>query len=183
MTFSGSVKRYLSLVLIISLLGVLAGTAAACEEFDQWVTPAPTSQPEETTETPTPIPTQTPTPTPTTISTEDIAILTVYEHLLSQADSHQAKAYLASFYATSNEWRANSELFKDGTTIWYVVVDMTDVEEWEERDYWQQASWFVFKDGSVIPSQRLQANALRIEADLQELSLEPDEIPVNGNGE
>jgi hypothetical protein len=34
----------------------------------------------------------------------------------------------------------------------------------------------VYKDGRVIPSNRLEANALRIEADLQELSFQPSEL-------
>jgi hypothetical protein len=50
---------------------------------------------------------------------------------------------------------------------------MTEVEAWEWRPYWQQASWFVFPNGEVMPSNRIQANALRIEADLQELSPQP----------
>ena len=58
--------------------------------------------------------------------------------------------------------------------MWYIVVDMTGIEAWEERPYWQQAGWFVLQDGKVIPSHRLQANALRIEADLQELSSKPE---------
>ena len=101
-------------------------------------------------------------------------MLAVYEHLLSQAESYQAKVYLADFYTTCDNWSARSELLKDGTGLWYVTVDMTDVVGWREKPYWQQASWLVVKkDGKVIPSNRFQANALRIEADLQELSLQP----------
>ncbi len=93
--------------------------------------------------------------------------------MLSLSESHDAKAYLAEFSAASDNWSAQSELFKDGSSIWYVKVDMSGAENWQEKPYWQQASWFVYKDGRVIPSNRLQANALRIEADLQELSLPP----------
>ncbi len=154
-------KRYLTPVLIITLLAVLGLTITGCEDFGQFPPPEP---PEEK-----PVKVV----TPTVISTEDRAILAVYENLLSQAESPEAKAYLAEFYTVCDNWSAESELFKDGTSIWYILVDMTSVEEWEWRPYWQQASWFVLKDGKVIPSNRLQANALRIEADLQELSLQP----------
>jgi len=152
---------YISSILIVTLLGVLAWAATGCENFEQWTPPQP---PEEKTEVEVP---------PITVETEDRAILAVYEHLLSQAESYKAKAYLANFYATCDKWSAESELFKDGTSMWHVVVDMTDVEAWKERPYWQQASWFILQDGKVIPSNRFQANALRIEADLQELSLPP----------
>ena len=91
--------------------------------------------------------------------------MAVYEHLLSQAEEYQAKNYLASFYTTCDNWTAKSEFFKDGTCVWYVVVDMAGIEAWKERAYWQQAGWLVFQDGKVIPSNRLKANALRIEAD------------------
>ena len=154
-------KRCIKPILIIALLAALLLTATGCEDFGQFPPPTP---PEEK-------------PEPekvvrlSVISTEDRAVLTVYEHLLSQAESHKAKIYLAEFYATCDNWSAESELFKDGSSIWYVLVDMTDNETWELRPYWQQASWFVLRDGKVMPSNRLQANALRIEADLQELSL------------
>ena len=104
------------------------------------------------------------------ITTEDRAILAVYEHLLGQAGSHQAKAYLADFYAVCDNWKAESELLKDGTSLWYVTVDMSHAAAWQERSYWQQASWLVYKEGRVIPSTRFQASALRIEADLEQLS-------------
>ena len=109
----------------------------------------------------------------TFINSEDRSTLAVYEHLLSLAQSHEAKAYLAEFSAASDNWGAKSELFKDGSSIWYVKVDMSEVHDWKAKPYWQLASWFVYQDGRVIPSNRLQANALRIEADLQELSSPP----------
>ena len=155
-------RRYLKPVLIITLLAALVLPVTGCEDyFDQF---SPAEPPEEKPEK---------VVTPTDISTEDRAILAVYEHLLSQAESYKAKAYLADFYTACDNWSAESELFKDGTSLWYVLVDMSGVEAWEWRPSWQQASWFMFPDGKVMPSNRLQANALRIEADLQELSLQP----------
>lgn len=157
-------NKTISPILIITLLVVLAWTVTGCEDFEQWSPPPPEEKTAEKTEVEAP---------GITVKTEDRAILAVYEHLLSQAESYKAKAYLANFYATCDNWSAESELFKDGTSIWHVVVDMTDVEVWKERTYWQQASWFILQDGKVIPSNRFQANALRIEGDLQELSLPP----------
>jgi len=152
-------KRCVGLVFVVTVLAVLAGAVAACENFDQWSSTKPS---EERTEVQAP---------PTAIKTDDRAILAVYENLLSQAKNSEAKVYLADFYATCDKWSAKSELFKDGTSVWHVILDMTDIEAWYERPYWQQASWFVLDDGKVIPSNRFQANALRIEADLQELSV------------
>jgi hypothetical protein len=162
-------KRYLQPFLIITLLMVMAFTATGCEDFGTFPPPeVPQEEPEEV------VPS-------TFITSEDRAILAVYEHLLSLAESYEAKDYLAEFSTTSDNWSAKSELLRDGTSIWYVVIDMTDIEDWEGRPYWQQASWFVYKNGKVIPSNRLQANALRIEADLQELSLqaEPEGEPTD----
>ena len=170
MTLTNWNKRYLGPILIISLLAVLALTVTGCEDFEQW-SPTPPLEPEEKVEVKVP---------PIAIRTEDRAILAVYEHLLSRAEGYQAKAYLASFYATCDNWRAKSELFKDGTSVWYVVVDMASIEAWEERPYWQLAGWFVFQDGRAMPSNRLKANALRIEADLQELSLQPKPLKAEG---
>jgi len=155
-------RRYLKLGLIITLLLILLLAATGCEDFGTFPPPEPPEEkPEEK------------IAHPTFINSEDRATLAVYEYLLSLAVSHEAKTYLAEFSAASDNWSAKSELFKDGTSIWYVRVDMTSVEVWEEKSYWQQAGWFVYQDGRVIPSNRLQANALRIEADLQELSLQP----------
>ena len=63
-------------------------------------------------------------------------------------------------------------LFQDGSSNWVVTVDMSGVEPWEWPPYWRQASWNVFRDGRVIPSSKHEGNALRIEAELQELSLQ-----------
>jgi hypothetical protein len=154
-------------VLIIALLAALLGVFTACEDMGY---PSSTSEekPETVKETST-----------TIINTRDAALLAVYQRLLEQAESYEAKIYMADFYAACDNWTATSEIFKDGSGTWQVQVDMTSQETWQYRPYWQQASWFVFKDGEVIPSNSFKANALRIEADLQALSLklqqEPDE--------
>ncbi len=146
---------------VIITLSAMVITIAGCEDFGTLPAPElPAQEPEKPVST-------------TFINTEDRATLAVYEHLLSLAESHEAKAYLAEFSAASDNWSAESELFKDGSSIWYVKVDMSGVENWKEKPYWQQASWFVYQDGRVIPANRLQANALLIEADLQELSPSP----------
>ena len=164
MTLTNLNKRYIRPILIISLLAVLVLTVPGCEDFG--LPPMEPSEPENKTEVEMP---------PTVVTTEDRAILAVYEHLLSQAESYQAKLYLADFYATCDNWMAESELLKDGTRLWYVTIDMTDVKVWREKLYWRQASWLILrKDGKVMPSNRFQVNALRIEADLQELSLQPE---------
>jgi len=155
-------KRYIKLILFITLLVVLAWTVTGCEELGFPSPTAPAETTEETAEVVAP---------PTTVTTEDRATLAVYGHLLSQAKSYQAKVYLADFYTTCDKWSAKAELLRDGTSVWYVVVDMTHIKIWREKPHWQQAGWFVFQDGKVMSTSRLEANALRIEADLQELSL------------
>jgi hypothetical protein len=152
-------RPYASLTVIIMLLAVVI-TASGCQDYTFPAPEQPSPEPEK--------------PAPTTfINSGDRATLAVYEHLLSLAVSHEAKDYLAEFSAVSDNWSAESELFKDGSSVWYVTVDMNEVDNWQEKPYWQQAGWFVYQDGRVIPSNRLQANALRIESDLQELSLPP----------
>jgi len=153
-------RRYASLTVIIMLLAMVI-TTTGCQDFGTFPTPEqPAPEPEKPTST-------------IYINSGDRATIAVYEHLLSLAVSHEAKDYLAGFSAVSDNWSAESELFKDGSSVWYVTVDMSEVDNWQEKPYWQQASWFVYQDGRVIPSNRLQANALRIESDLQELSLPP----------
>ena len=154
------IGRYYILFIAIIILLTMVMTVSGCADY---TFPTPEPQPQEP-EKPA---------TTTFINSEDRAVLAVYEHLLSLAESHEAKAYLAEFSAVSDNWSAKSELFKDGSSIWYVKADMSGVEDWTKEAYWQQASWFVYQDGRVIPSNRLQANALRIEADLQELSVPP----------
>ena len=82
--------------------------------------------------------------------------------------------YLSDFYTSCDNWTAQSDYFRDGTSTWHVSVNMTGVEDWAHRPYWQQASWLVFKNGEVIPSNLYRANALRIEADLLALSPAPE---------
>ncbi len=152
--------RYYILFIAIIMLLTMTIAVSGCEDYSFPTPETPQPEPEKPATT-------------TFINSEDRAVLAVYEHLLSLAESHEAKAYLAEFSAASSNWSAKSELFKDGSSIWYVKVDMSGVKGWTEKEYWQQASWFVYQDGRVIPSNRLQANALRIEADLQELSVPP----------
>ena len=153
-------RRYIGSILVVILLAVLAGVVTGCE-LGQFPSANVTAQK--------PVKVA----PPTVISTKNDALLAVYQHLLSQAESYEAKMYLADFYTNCDNWSAKSEFFKDGSGTWYIVIDMTSNETWKLRPYWQQASWFVFKDGKVIPSNRIQGNALRIEADLQELSVAP----------
>jgi hypothetical protein len=156
-------KKFIKPVLIIALLAALLGTFTACEElgYPSSTTPAEEPEPE-------------PVTSPTFINTKDAALLAVHQQLLSQAEGYEAKLYLADLYANSDNWSAESEFFKDGSGTWYVVVDMTGISTWELLPHWQQASWFVLKDGEVVPSNHFRANALRIEADLQALSPEPN---------
>jgi hypothetical protein len=159
-------KKLIKPVLIIALLAALLLSFTACEDMG-FPPPSTPTTPEEAP------PEQ--AASPTVIMTKDAAMMAVYQKLLSQAESYEAKMYLADFYASCDNWTAVSEYFKDGSSTWYVTVDETDNEDWELRPYWQQASWFVFKDGKVVPSNHFQANALRIEADLQALSAEREQ--------
>ena len=158
-------KRHLKPALIIILLGLALGMVSGCADLGYPPVEPPAEKP-ATVEKVKP---------PTAIVTGDRAILAVYEHLLSRAGSAEAKMYLAEFYTVADNWHAETELFKDGGSIWYVMVDMTGSEIWEGRPYWRTASWFILQDGQVIPSNRLEANALRIEADLEGLSIETEE--------
>jgi len=108
------------------------------------------------------------------ISTADEAKMAVYQRLLECAESYDAKIYLSDFYTYCHNWSVQSEYFKDGSDIWLIAVDMTGESNWEHNPYWQRAGWFVYRDGKVIPSNLFQANALRIEADLQLLSTEQE---------
>jgi len=108
------------------------------------------------------------------VGTADEAKLAVYQRLLERAESYDAKIYLSDFYTYCNNWSVQSEYFKDGSDIWLVAVDMTGESGWAHNSYWQRAAWFVYRDGKVIPSNLFQVNALRIEADLQSLSIVPE---------
>ena len=157
---AGFSRRSMKLIAVITLLVMLILPINGCADFQPTPSPEPAEKPAVQ-------------KTPTIINTEYSATMAVYEHLLARAEGYEAKTYLADFYATCDNWTATSELLKDGTTVWYVEVDMTGTRHWREKLYWQQASWLVARDGKVIPSRRFRVNALRIEADLQELSLPP----------
>jgi len=146
------------LILFIVLLAALLGTVVACEELGF----SPSDNTKETTE-----PESTEDSGPVATNTKDAAVLAVYRHLLEKAVTDEAKSYLADFYTACDNWYAEAEYFKDGSQVWNVVVDMTDEPLWELPPHWQLASWFILKTGEVIPSNLFQANALRIEADLQ----------------
>jgi len=154
-------KRSIKSAMVFILLAGLLTAAVACADLG-----FPSTQPQEK-----PAPEK--VTVPTDVNNRDTALLAVYQHLLGQADSSEAKLYLADFYTVCDNWTAVAEYFKDGSGTWYVAVDMTEVKPWQELPYWQQASWFVFRDGKVIPTNLPEANALRIEADLQALSPQP----------
>lgn len=156
-------KKVLKSIFVIAMLAVLLVMASSCEDMG-----FPSAAPQET-----PEPEPAKTTSATVIKYKDAAILAVYQRLLGEAGSYDAKIYLSDFYTTCDNWTAQSDYFKDGSGTWHVVVDMTGAEDWAFHPYWQQASWLVFKDGEVIPSNLFRANALRIEADLQSLSPDP----------
>jgi len=157
-------KKAFKSIFVIAILAALLMAVTSCEEMG-----FPSATPQET---PEPEPAQ--TTSSTVINTRDTAKLAVYQHLLDLTGSYDAKMYLSDFYTTCDNWTAQSDYFKDGTGTWHVSVNMTDVENWAFRPYWQQASWLVFKNGEVIPSNLYRANALRIEADLLALSPAPE---------
>ncbi len=150
--------KYLRLLLIIPLLLLLL-TTVGCEDFfgDTQTT---TEEPVETQEEPSAI----------VINTGERAILAVHEHLFHLAESYEAKRYLADFYTADESWAAESNLFQDGTVVWYVTAMRTNMAVRGSITEWQEVVWLVFRDGVVIPSNRAKANSLRIEATLQELS-------------
>ncbi len=161
MRFTGWTKRATKCLMVMVILVALPGTLTACQDlFPPSAAPQPGTSPQITTGA-------------TIITTRDDALLAVYQHLLGLAETYEAMTYLADFYTVCDNWSAESEFFKDGSGTWHVTVDMTGVKNWTRKPYWQQASWYVVKDGKVIPSNRFEGNALRIEADLQELSLQP----------
>ena len=121
-------KTLRKLILTSALLVLTMLMTTGCQDFGAFPPPElPEDKPEETAPT-------------TFISSEDRAVLAVYEHLLNQAESYEAKTYLAEFSATSDNWTAISELYKDGSNIWYVSVDMSGVTGWTEKSYWKQAN-------------------------------------------
>lgn len=165
--FAKSCIKPLLLIIPLSLLALtITGCAEdfGCENFNQW---SPTTPTEPTAEVEKPTPSK-------VITTADRAFLAVHEHLLTLAEGYQAKQYLADFYVSCEDWTAESVLFKDGTSVWYVYIEITNTAMLTEEPYWEEASWLVFEDGKVIPARLSQANALRIEADLQQLSMQPE---------
>ena len=159
MKFTNLKKKIITSVLILSLLTIMLLTVTACEEFG--LSGGTTEATTETNDS-------------SIITTGEEADLAVYRHLLELADSPEAKVYLADFYTSCYNWNVQSEYFKDGSGIWLVEVDMTAESNWDFNPYWQRAGWFVYQDGKVIPSNLFKNNALRIEADLQELSPEAE---------
>ena len=155
------ISNLIKTIIVISLLVALLLTVVSCEGmgFPATTSTSDTNSSESSN-----------TDGAAVVSYKDAAILAVYQHLLDLAGSPDAKLYLADFFTACDNWNAVSEYFKDGSGTWHVVVDMSETADWEYDSYWQQASWFVFRDGRVIPSNLFQGNALRIEADLQRQS-------------
>ena len=168
-------KSYVKPILIITMFAVLTLALIGCEDISKDFGCEATGQDFgcEPTGGGSDFGCESLTTTTTGITTEDKAILAVQEHLMAQAESSEAKLYLADFYTTCDDWSAESETFEDGTSVWHVVIKRTSMTFLTERPYWEQASWFVFKDGKIMGTNRFQANALRIEADLQKLSPSP----------
>ena len=165
---SASKFRLTKTLALAGLLLVLVFTFTGCDELGF-------PPPEATSPAATPTPAEEPAPkAKSLVTTADTAILRVYEHLLELAESHQAKDYLAEFYAMADNWAAETELFVDGSSLWYVSVDMTDESSWAGEAHWQEAGWYILQSGDVMPAERSSANALRIEADLQRLSVETE---------
>ena len=155
MNFISRKKKILASILAVSLLIVVMLTATGCESLGLGGTT--TDEPTDTEDA-------------GVITSGEEAELAIYQRLLALADGSEAKVYLADFYTNCYNWSVQSEYFRDGSATWLVSVDMTGEADWQHESYWQRAGWFVFKDGSVIPANLFQVNALRIEADLQALS-------------
>ncbi len=161
MKITGKKGKLILSILAISLLIIMALSITACQDLVS----SGDSEEEET---------DTLSTSDNIVSTADEAKLAVYQRLLERAESYDAKIYLSDFYTYCHNWSVQSEYFKDGSDIWLVEVDMTGESNWEHETYWQRAAWFVYRDGKVIPSNLFQVNALRIEADLQLMSIEPE---------
>lgn len=144
-------------ILVVSVLIVMLLSITACQDLGL--------SGDNTEETP-----DTAATAANTVNTASEAKLAVYQRLLEQAESYDAKLYLSDFYTYCHNWSVQSEYFKDGSDIWLVAVDMTGEANWSHNSYWQRAGWFVYQDGKVIPANLFQVNALRIEADLLSLS-------------
>lgn len=103
------------------------------------------------------------------VLSEDRAILAVQEYLLSKAASSRAKTYLTDLYASGAKWTAKGDLLNDGTRVFNVTLTVDNPGP-QAKPYWKRAIWTVFSDRKVLPSPQYEANALRIETDLQGLS-------------
>jgi len=161
MKITGKKGKLIISILVVSLLTVMLLSITACDSL---------GLSGETT----PATTETVSTGGNSIGTADEAKLAVYQRLLERAESYDAMIYLSDFYTYCYNWSVQSEYFKDGSDIWLVAVDMTGESDWDHNSYWQRAAWFVYRDGKVIPSNLFQVNALRIEADLQLLSIVPE---------
>lgn len=159
MKITGIKSKLIISMLVVSLLTVMLLLITSCQDLGLSGDTTP-----ETTKA---------TTGDTTVTTSDEAKMAVYQRLLAQAESYDAKIYLSDFYTYCTNWNVQSEYFKDGSDIWLVEVDMTAESTWDHNPYWRHAGWFVYRDGKVVPSSLFEVNALRIEADLQSLSTVP----------
>lgn len=156
MKFTSKKSKLIISILVLSLLAATLFSVTACQDLGlSGNSTEETEEPEDTGDN--------------FIGTADEAKLAVYQRLLEKADSYDAKIYLSDFYTYCDNWRVQSEYFKDGSDIWLVEVDMTGEPDWDLNPHWRHAGWFIHRDGEVIPSNLFQVNALRIEADLQSL--------------
>ena len=151
--FNSQKKTLFAVIILLLIIVTMMFTAGACEDLGLGGTSGSTDTEENG-----------------FYSTPEEVELAVYRHLLEQAESSEAKIYLSDFYSYSHNWVVQSEYLRDGSETWLVSVDMTGETDWPHKSYWQRAGWFVLKDGSVIPANIFQLNALRIEADLKQLS-------------
>lgn len=94
------------------------------------------------------------------------AILAVLAMLNSEAKSNAAKLYLAEYLMVARDRFPSPS---DDKQTWYVTFSMDRKADSDqgEKPYWESAAWMVFKDGTVMPSDRHAANATRILTDLR----------------
>lgn len=154
MRFTSSKSKITIAVLAVALLAVTLA-ATSCDSLGlSSDTTTPTTQ-----------------PSANTVTTGETAKLAVLQRLVNLAESAGALAYLADFYVASDgNWNVQTEYFKDGSGVWLVDVDMTAVTDWNLNPYWQQAGWFVFRNGDAVPANLYDSNALRIEAEIRALN-------------
>ncbi|MDO8472750.1 MAG: hypothetical protein Q7T05_02920 [Dehalococcoidia bacterium] len=98
-----------------------------------------------------------------TLASDQDSVTAVMSFLQSEAKSNSGRVYLAEYLmvATSRVTEAS-----DGN--WYITfgMDRKPDSEQGEKAYWDAAAWLVFKDGTVMPSDRHSGNATRIMTDL-----------------